>query len=400
MTSRFLFILLLLCWIFPAEAESIPLPKIRYTEEESTPSIRPTGKIAERPDPENLAMKDSRKNSLASAIAQSGIRYDWAPSIDRGQASSPAAIRDAVLSSDASVLAVLERVGEYPGPYGSRVVFLNTANGTVLRYVDLGAVDCTRLHFFETSLLLLKKGAEDQPDELLSFSIVPFAAQPEKKFHFPQRVSGFATGAAGTLFVKSGVSLYQFSHNGSKTGLWKLRSPGGKLVCDSATNRIFSLFPGRIERCRPDHERIILEENIAVDGNPEYAIPVQNWLLAGESGQFPQLLFCDEKTPPLCLESSCSGAGFFDPSGMLYLVLDRNRDIGVFRLPSSSRPVSLIKVNSLRPKTNGEIRFLFRLPGKNMNILALDDRANLMRLFSRKHNVYQKTILFVPAENL
>lgn len=59
--------------------------------------------------------------------------YDWAPSPDRSRITGGADLVDAFLSSDETLLVVLEKVGGKEGPNATRVICCNLRNGKIVR---------------------------------------------------------------------------------------------------------------------------------------------------------------------------------------------------------------------------------------------------------------------------
>ena len=87
------------------------VPPIPFEEETERPAVAETGRLLELKDPAADNRGNTPPGALASLVARPGVVYDWAPSPDRSRITGGADLVDAFLSTDETLLVVLEKRG-------------------------------------------------------------------------------------------------------------------------------------------------------------------------------------------------------------------------------------------------------------------------------------------------
>ncbi len=75
------------------------------------------------------------EKSLAARVKDQEYAYRWQPLWQFDKIPAPR-LPAAEISPDASVLAIVETLGEIKGPFGSRIIFINTYNWKIIRVVE------------------------------------------------------------------------------------------------------------------------------------------------------------------------------------------------------------------------------------------------------------------------
>ena len=101
---------------------SADAPLIRIDDEESTPVVEETGRLIELRDPNDDNRRNTPPGVLASLVAADGVIYDWTPSPDPMRVTGGANLIDAFLSTDETLLVLLEKTGAKEGPKANLVL--------------------------------------------------------------------------------------------------------------------------------------------------------------------------------------------------------------------------------------------------------------------------------------
>lgn len=345
---------------------------------------------------------------LAATVGQSS-KYDWKWS-PRWSFKGLGGVRvpDVALSTDSSLFAFAEITGETDGPFGSRIILLNTHSWKVEKVIEFPGRKIDSLAFIPGTTQVA--AACDRQAELKQpYGISVIDLVRGKEMSFTQ-----AKARAGSSFIvsKSGTA-YMTSAEDSQIYAFSLKNPGSqpKAIQSGNSRPVITLSE--------DENQLAVAGDTTLDTYKTSDLRLlSSWPLP--SGfQTETLIFMPEKdsfalAPQLLNSTSAitfkggsakqfgeksSGILMRDPTdGTLYGVMRSKSRIVQFR-PPAMEEVSGTLPEEIRPKTSGDPVAAFMLP--HAKCIAMLDKGGNFYLVAKNpgdQKRWQKDLIFTPVK--
>ena len=377
------------------------LGPIRWEGDTALPEVAETGRVVAVED-EHAAPPPA--DSFAAQATRPGVRFLWRPSPDFNRVTGGAMLVDAALSPDGGTVLLLERVGRKGGPFGSRIVLFCPKAG---RIINVWSYPDRKL----TQLLIPDDGErvfalqEAQPElkqatRLLSLSLPDgeIAEESEEWTEMP----GDTLYHDGFLWVKDrdGTGLRRFAAGDlTEPGRrFELRESGGLLAAAPEGGLLFHLNAAGVDEWRLANGELqwARRRKVTPGWSPTFLVALGGTeLVAGEAGG-DTCYWLDEDRHRLS-ERSGNCAVWNPKKRLLFLSLEKNDAVGLFRLPERFAAESVAETRRLAPRNTGEVLYLFAAEGENAPVWVVDHRGNLFSL-ELKGRRWSKTMLYSPSE--
>ena len=383
------------------------VPPIPFEEETERPAVAETGRLLELKDPAADNRGNTPPGALASLVARPGVVYDWAPSPDRSRITGGADLVDAFLSSDETLLVVLEKVGGKEGPNATRVICCNLRNGKIVRGFTIPERKLAGAAPVPGSTLFVAPQAAqeafEQPDRLVSVDLRSGRLREESQ-PFERPVRSFAVTAGSTyVTLEGGDSVLAIPHEAFTETPKQMKTlvPEPRVAASPDGSLLIVYGKGRCEIYSTGTEppELLSSRELPPDFNPEWALLPGNsadlLILAENSGQ--ALLFSGEISRPLT--DKFAGTGCVRMADrLLFLAQDPKEAIGVYHLPTEVVPSITVSPGELRPFSRGRNFRLFVLTTSGEpELLLIDSHANIAWL-TVKPRRWQKELLFAAPK--
>ncbi|MBO5760768.1 MAG: hypothetical protein J6S53_04410 [Lentisphaeria bacterium] len=311
-------------------------------------------------------------------------------------------VEDAALSPDKSIIAFLEKTGETPGPFATRIVLLDTHNWEIVQARDLEEVFARKCVWNGNFLTLLCTGQKSRHTKDAIALYDPVAKKLVSKTFIPfQAGKNFVSNASSWLILTekhpSKAHLYQvkdktvkevkiFEDFSSEVAVTPNASGDKFYFCDRDFLYICRLSDRRI------NEKIQLPENLSFQVNKLHTLDKGAFLLLPEHSSGAPAGFFKGKTL-INLGSSSSGLalpGFTNDSFMTGF--SKGGQFAVYHKQSLDR-LQLFSVTDARPRTQGTVLFAFTIPHAR-SVMVLDSRGILFFVYpDRADKRFLKEIL-------
>ncbi len=377
---RFLLLVLLTCSLSAVE-EALRI-RIPYEDQKGLPTIRTENNIRSEDRIQPLAK--GKQRTLSTAYPDHRKDYKWVPGwILEG--AGRLRVSDASASSDGSLIAFLETVGDPDGPQGGRIVLLDVPRKRLCGYFEIGR-KLSALRLGDT-LNYAAAWAEEQKSrkQPAGFVILNLETGKETAFlpagkPYSFAVSGvilFSADSAGNILMRD---LEQEAERTLRSGPHPFLSitPDGKTLIAAADDAFyyFDAKSGEVLRKEPVSAppRVCALACMKPDGS--------SFVFASEpdpQGRHRVFFRVGEKQKEVAADST--GKFVWQERDSLFFVM-RIIKGRVFRIdPGTLKPFSYCEPKSVRPGTLGVVRFLFSgsEPGE---LIAMDSLGAVYSLKS------------------
>ena len=386
-----------------AASLSADAPLIRIDDEESTPVVEETGRLIELRDPNADNRRNTPPGVLASLVAADGVIYDWTPSPGPMRVTGGANLIDAFLSTDETLLVLLEKTGAKEGPNATRVLCFNLLNDKLVRAFTVADRKLSGAAFVPGTTQFiapqLAQEAFQQPDRLvavdLKTGIVKRESQP-----FARAVRTFVLNAVCSFVCLDGDdTILMIPHEAFEKAPQQIqtlvRDPQLLLTPDG--NRLIVYGSGRMELydTTPATPELITSREIPTDFEPSRAIAADN--------DASTLVFLDPSGSGYLyaggvfrrIEGKLTGLGCCRTADRkLFLGIQQKEAINLYQLPNEIEPQATCSPGELRPRMTGRnFRFFARTSTSEPELILIDNRANIFNL-TVKPRRWQKRLIF------
>ncbi len=399
--SRMPLLILLGGWLISVAAVDSGLGPIHWEGDDALPEVVDTGRV--------VAVEDEKitpppPESFAARVARPGVRFLWRPSPDFNRVTGGAMLVDAALSPDGGTVVLLERVGRKGGPFGSRIVFFCPKAERIVNVWSYPERQLSRLFLPDDGerLLVLQEAQPElkQLTRLLSLSL-PDGEIVEQSAEWAE-APGDGLYHDGLLWVKDreGAGLRRFSAGDlSAPGRYfTLRGDGGLLAAAPEGGILFHLNTDGVDEWRLANGELQWgrRRELPPGWDPTFLVALGGTdLVAGEAGG-DTCYFLNDGQHKLS-ERSGNCAAWNPKKGLLFLSLEKNDAVGVFRLPERFSAESVAETKRLAPRNTGEVLCLFAVDGADSPVWVVDHRGNIFAL-ELKGRRWTKTILYSSSE--
>lgn len=359
------------------------------------PAKKTTKKITKTAAHRQARWTKAPANSLAAKLFPlvASRRILWMPRWG-GNYINGTNVADAALSPDKSIIAFLEKTGESPGPFATRIVLLDTHNWEIVQAQDLENVYAEKCAWNGNFLTLLCKGQKSRHTknsivlyDPLSRKIVagtPFKFQAGKNF-----VSNSSSWLILTEKQPARAHLYQIS---------------GKMIkevkiFEDFTNEV-AVAPGKdgscfyfcdnsfLYNCRLSDRRINekkqLPANLSFEVNKIFALDNKAFVLLPEHSSGAAAGYFKEGKL-IMLGNASSGTvlpGFTRDSFMAGF--SKGGQFAIYQQASLER-LQLFSATDAKPRTRGAILFAFTIPHAK-SVAILDSRGLIYLVYPDRVN--------------
>ena len=355
-------------------------------------------------NPEKTAKSSKKKgdsstppSSIAAKIAQSDKVIEWKPQW-RYKGTGGAWLPDAKLSSDLSLLAIIETTGKDDGPYGSRIVFVNTYNWNIVRIIELDR-KISRICYVPTTeyivcwaekQLLLKQAhslllVDAKSGNILSSSNL-----------IKEQISSLACDSTGEkLFVKSAEnnSIYIFNAQNlqEKPKLLKCSSRNGAAVPSPDNSILASAGENILEFLNYNNYTLLKTVTLPEGFNAEKILFAGDSRMMAISSQDEKVLFIRGDVQKI-ISDFYGNVLFFNPKNNILTVGRENKGhIAVLSIPSLEE-IATFAPKNVKPPTYAPVIFAEYLPNR-YGIAMLDEHGN-MYLMTQPSKRWKKNLIF------
>jgi len=358
------------------DSDNVIIEKKDLSEENQNIGVPLDSEMTKSVDSSSLAAKIAIKNKIIS----------WQPKWQYHGIGGPR-LPDQQLSPDGSILAVVETTGETNGPYGSRLILINTYNWEIARLHTYNDKLISKICFIPGSHVIAcwskKQISLKQPYQLLLINCR----------------SGKITSSSDK--IKDPLASFCADNNGNK--LYVKTEGDNYLYLFDAKD--LSSLPQRVKSrnitgalsVSPDNSRIALAGNKLIEiFHPESGRPISTAKLPQDfTGQ--AMTFCG-KNKYYSVTSSTGKNRFFKEKNsrettngcsniLLYNGTDnvlgigkkKNSEIVFYDVPSLNIVANVVPTK-IKPNTRSEVRFVDYLPHHN-KYLAIDANGNYYVLY-------------------
>ncbi len=392
---------LLALWLIGVSAADSGLGPIRWEGDTALPEVAETGRMV-AVDDENVSAPPA--DSFAARAARPGVRFLWRPSPDFNRVTGGAMLVDAALSPDGGTVLLLERVGRKGGPFGSRIVLFCPKAGRIINVWSYPDRKLTQLLIpdDEERIFALQEAQPElkQAARLLELAL-PDGAVAEQSAELPG-APGDGLFCDGFLWVKErdGAGLWRFSAGelSSPVRRLALRESGGLLAAAPEGGMLFHLTASGVDEWRLANGELQWgrRRELPPGWEPTFLVALGGTaLVAGEAGGDTYYLLDDDRHK--LSERSGNCAVWNAKDRLLFLSLEKNDAVGMFRLPDRFAAEATAETRRLAPRNTGEVLYLFAVYGANTPVWVVDHRGNLFSL-ELKGRRWSKTMLYSPSE--
>jgi hypothetical protein len=374
---------------------------------------------------------DTPKNCSAYRIASRSENIEWRPKwyfIGIGGVR----IADAALSSDKSLLALVENTGKISGLSGSRLVLLNTYNNRIVSIIELQRRKVNKICFIPgTEKIVCAADRQIKIKQPVSLMLVNCKSREIEDVNqsFSDKIRDLAVSKDGSSIFILGESSKQILM--LKTEEWTskpepLKNNVGKpsLLAVSRGNTLLAPSTGMIRQYDAVTGQYFNLINLPADFTPTAIIQdpdSEAMVLLENRGR---AYFLNRKRIRKFFDG-IGNTGTYMGERKTLAALTRSGSIAVFDLPGYNIQKRFIKANDIRPKTKGSILKIWFLPvipnvesattsGKRKEkkatkskkrqkpkrascVMALDSLGNLMTLQPGRRR-WKKALIFSPKK--
>ena len=370
-------------------------------------------------DPKRISAKERRlleslrtargADTLASGIASSrqGKKFFWSPAMQEGTARR-SRIACCELSPDSSVIVFAETLGEDRGPFGSRIVYLDTHSWTILHVEHLLNYYIREMSFFpDGSILFTCQGQQSLRTADMAVHFDPVRSRVLGEYKRPGLRKGWASPDGKEFFA----TYRKESSAGNRIECYSLADPEGKDALftvqgeNSSPQLVFSPDGKTLYACGDKTLESYGVQNLKKLGKT--ALPegfVCGDLLVNPDGS---LIAAPEESlrqkpvwirDGLCRPFGELSGGYLFPvpefSGKVFgVLLSKKGRVGFFAFPALEEVRSIIP-EECRERTNGKPWKIFSVKHRKDLLAVLDLPGNFYLLYRGKaERKYRKEIL-------
>ncbi|MBO4303679.1 MAG: hypothetical protein J6A21_03770 [Lentisphaeria bacterium] len=344
------------------------------------------------------------KNSLAAKLAPAvkAVKIHWFPRLDSSYANGTD-VEDGKLSPDRSVIAFLEKLGNAPGPYGTRIVLYDTHAWEILQAQDLEEVYAKKCVWLDSGKLALFCSGQKSRKTRDSIALY----DPLKRRIISRTPIGFSVGK--TMFSDEKDTIFLTEPGAGKIHRFRLENDGTFRETDSledfsgetafaASNdgknlyfcdeKFSYVYGGSDEKIA---EKIRLPEGVF---KIHALLPLNTGaflLLPEYASGLRALYFKGDRAIPLGNPSS----GMALPGIMkdsFFAGFSKGCEFGVYHKKTLEQ-LNLFSANNIRPRTQGTVLFAFSIPHAGA-VAVLDSQGIVYLLYPNRSNKrYLKEVL-------
>ncbi|OGV52214.1 MAG: hypothetical protein A2017_18390 [Lentisphaerae bacterium GWF2_44_16] len=336
-------------------------------------------------------------SSTAAKIALSDKVIEWKPQWRYKGIGGPW-LPDANLSPDLSLIAIVETTGKDDGPYGSRIVFVNTYNWNIVRIIELDR-KISRICYVPTTEYIIcwaeKQLSLKQPHSLLLVDCKSGNIISASNL-IKDQISSLACDSSGErLFAKSAENndIYIFNAQDfqKKPKILKSKSKGGSAT-SSADNSILAVAGENILEIFNYKNYTLLKTVNLPDGfNADKILFAGDSRMMAISSQDEKVLFLRGDVQKI-ISDFYGNVLFFNPKNNILTVGRENKgNIVVLSVPSLDE-IATFAPKNVKPATYAPIILAEYLPNRD-GIVMLDEHGN-MYLMTQPSKRWKKTMIF------
>ena len=344
------------------------------------------------------------RNSLAAKLAPAvkPVKIHWFPRLDSSYANGTD-VEDGKLSPDRSVIAFLEKLGNAPGPYGTRIVLYDTHAWEILQAQDLEEVyakKCVWLGSGKLALLCSGQKSRKTQDLLALYDPLKRRIAARTPISFSAGKNMFSDEKDTIFLTEPGVGRihrFQLEEGGTFRKEETLEDFSGETAFAASNDgknlyfcdEKFIYVYGGSERKAVD--RIPLPEGtfkvhalLSLDNGAFLLLPEY-------SSGLRALYFKGDRAIPLGNPSSGMALpGIVKDS--FFAGFSRGCEFGVYHQKTLEQ-LNLFSANNIRPRTQGTVLFAFSIPHAGA-VAVLDSQGIVYLLYpDRSNKRYLKEVL-------
>jgi len=340
--------------------------------------------------------KIAKSEGLASILTPKE-KISWKP-LWRYDGPGTVAIPSITMSTDNSLLAIVERTGETKGPNGGRIIILRTSDWLVLRIHEIKQKKINKISFFpdSTDLILssMKQPEIKEFNEIICLDADSGNIQRSKKFRNEIKDIILFKHKAIVLFnnqEKNEDELYEIDLDSlNLKNSYKVSDKGGVIANNLESEKFIFAGEKKIEIFSTS-----LTEPILQFANEENSIPTAVKFISDTDNSF---VVAFENTIAKLFRKTVSKTLIQNPTPIILvnqeaqkmlLVSIKNDKAVIFNIPEYEE-VESFSISSLKPKTRGDL--IFGAVISKENYLFIDDHGNIFTC-SKDGKKWKKNLL-------
>ena len=401
------YILLLAAVLFTADVFSKDI--IKWESDEPKVEAKASGLFSKTKAPKLKNSKDAPSGSYARALAVDHYKFQWRPRwnfVGMGGAILPFVLE----SPDESALGIIETLPQKDAPASSIIVFFNLHKLQVNNYVVMTGKNVRKFCFipFSSNIVCLIKSPYDKYDPKPKFQLqtmdthidMPVSTSPV----FKNEITALCCSSDGSkLFVafkdSNKIRIYDTNElEKSFTTLKTIKNPIA-LNCSKNGTRLLVTGHDKIQVFNTEQQPIP-EQTIKL---PQYFHPDKTVLCSDDASSFlisrfgeDTYFYSNERFTKICKRTDAD-INWSSTNQRILIGLPQKSTVAIYSPGELETPQSQFRYMKIRPKTNGKLYKIISLPTRGRDILILDKRGTMARLYPKRHRWYKEIIIKQPS---